>query len=84
MIKRIERRVEEDGLFELRRFAAITGYWLEMSHARSDQAEPWIRILEEVIDPTNAYNAGRLAGVKAWSGMVNGDRAEPCAQLWKR
>jgi len=72
-IERIERRGKEDNLPELRRFAAISGYWVEMSHLRSTPAASRVHALEEVMNSANAYDAGCLAELKAWSAMVNGD-----------
>lgn len=72
-IERIERRAREDNLRELHRFAAITGYWLDMSHLRTAQAAAWTKVLETVMDPTNAYDAGCLSGLKAWSAAASGE-----------
>ena len=72
-IQRIERRGREDNLSELHRFAAITGYWLEMSHLRTVQADHCVQALEAVMNPANAYDAGCLAGLKAWSCAASGD-----------
>ena len=72
-IHRIEQRAREDNLSELRRFAAITGYWLEMSHLRSAQAANCTQALEAVMNPANAFDAGCLAGLKAWSCAASGD-----------
>ena len=72
-IERMEQRAREEGNLELLRFGAITGYWLEMSHLRTIQAARWIQVLEEVMNPGNAYDAGCLAAMKAWSGLAAGD-----------
>ncbi len=72
-IQRIERRGAEDNVSELHRFAAIAGYWLEMSHLRTAQAGHCAQALETAMNPTNAYDAGCLAGLKAWSCAASGD-----------
>ncbi len=73
-IERLDRFGLEQELPQLRRSAAIAGYWLEMSHLRTTPAARWLKLLEEVMDPDNAYDAGCFLGLKAWSGLVSGDR----------
>jgi DNA-binding SARP family transcriptional activator len=75
VIQRIERRGKEDHLPELRRFAVISSYWVEMSHLRVAEAARWLQIFESVINPASAYDAGCLAEIKAWSCMASGDAA---------
>jgi PAS domain S-box-containing protein len=72
-IERLDRLGLEQELPQLRRVAAIDGYWLEMSHLRTTPAARWLKVLEEVMDPDNAYDVGCFLGLKAWSCLLDGD-----------
>ena len=72
-IEQLDRLGMEQELPRLRTFAAIVGYWLEMSHLRSTPAARWLKVLEEVMDPDNAYDAGCFLALKGWSCLVSGD-----------
>ena len=72
-IERIERLSDEHHIRELRRFAAIPAYWLEMSHMRVAEAARHIARLGEAMSPANAYDAGCLECLKTWSHAASGD-----------
>jgi LuxR family transcriptional regulator, maltose regulon positive regulatory protein len=72
-IERIERLSNEHHIRELRRFAAIPAYWLEMSHVRVAEAARYIGRLGEAMSTGNAYDVGCLEGLKTWSHAASGD-----------
>ena len=74
-IERIEQLSNEHHMRELRRFATIPAYWLEMSHMRVAEAARHIGKLEEAMDPSNAYDAGCLVCLKMWSFAASADSA---------
>jgi DNA-binding SARP family transcriptional activator len=72
-IARIEQLSNDHNLPELRRFAAIPAYWLEMSHMRVANAASQIVKLQEAMNPGNAYDVGCLEALKAWSFAMSAD-----------
>ena len=72
-IARIDRLSDEHGIRELRRFAAIPSYWLEMSHMRVADAASQIVKLEEAMNPGNAHDVGCLECLKTWSFAASAD-----------
>ena len=72
-VARLALIAKEHGLGQVRRFAAIVGYWVQMTYTRSGDAQRWLAMLEQVADPHRLYDAAILASIRAWSALAQGD-----------
>jgi LuxR family maltose regulon positive regulatory protein len=86
----LELVAKERNLPQLRRFAAIIGFWAEMIRQRQEEASRWLALMEQVADPGRPYDAASLAAMRAWSvlaGVTSGsglEAARAAADLYDR
>lgn len=72
-IDRLERIAEQYGLPQLRRFSALTGYWLNLSHSRFEGAAGWMAVFESVMNASYPYDLASITAMRALLGMANGN-----------
>jgi ATP/maltotriose-dependent transcriptional regulator MalT/DNA-binding SARP family transcriptional activator len=89
-ITRLELVAKEHGLAKMRQFAALLGWWLEMTRSRYGEARRCLAIMEQVADPNRLYDAAVLTSLRAWSALAQGDAssgrhgAQEAVQLYDR
>jgi ATP/maltotriose-dependent transcriptional regulator MalT len=70
---RLELIAKERSLPQLRRFAGIIGWWVEIVRQRHEEARRWLAVMAQVADPNRPYDAATLALMRAWSALAVGD-----------
>jgi LuxR family transcriptional regulator, maltose regulon positive regulatory protein len=65
----------EEGLHIAERFACILGFYHDMNQRRIESGRSRILRFEEIMDPSQPYEAASLVNMKAWFGVYVGDPA---------
>jgi len=72
-VAHLELVAKENNLPQLRRFAGIIGWWVDMTGRRYQEARRWREMVASVADPNRLYDAASLASIRAWTALAEGD-----------